>query len=179
MTKEEVARALECSPRQVEKYAHDGRLGQVEYVKGKRGRQASYKPEEVERLKSELERERAEVIGHGPAPLQLAPRTPAALATPDALRQFAEMIAASVRPADTRPLLLTREEALSMSGLPVTVFALAVKHGAVRKSFKGHATRYSRDDVLALASREDLAQMVEGWRVAGHSGTVQGKAAKG
>lgn len=76
MTKEEVAQALECSTRQVEKYAHEQRLGQVEYVKGKRGRQASYKAEEVERLKGELERERAEVIGHGPAPSALAPRPP-------------------------------------------------------------------------------------------------------
>jgi hypothetical protein len=64
MNKEDVAKALGCSTRQIEKFASEGRLGERVYVRGKRGRQADYKPEEVERLKVELERERAEVIGH-------------------------------------------------------------------------------------------------------------------
>jgi excisionase family DNA binding protein len=64
MNKEDVAKALGCSTRQIEKFASEGRLGERVYVRGKRGRQADYKPEEVERLKIELERERAEVIGH-------------------------------------------------------------------------------------------------------------------
>jgi hypothetical protein len=64
MNKEDVSKALGCSTRQIEKFASEGRLGERVYVRGKRGRQADYKPEEVERLKGELERERAEVIGH-------------------------------------------------------------------------------------------------------------------
>ncbi len=151
MNKEEVAKALECSTRQVEKYAHENRLGVVEYVKGKRGRQASYKPEEVERLKGELERERSEVIGQAPAPSALSPRPPASLAQPGALERFAEMIAASVRPADTRPVWLTKAQAVEVSGLPARWIDRAVKNERLKPIGHGHGWRVHRDDVLALA----------------------------
>lgn len=151
MTKDDVAKALECSTRQVEKYAGEGRLGQVEYVKGKRGKQASYKPEEVERLKAELERERAEVIGHGPAPSQLAPRAPSGLTQAAALERFAELVAERLRPADTRPLWLTKAQAVEVSGLPARRITEAVRSKALAHIGRGHGWRVHRDDVLSLA----------------------------
>ena len=80
MNKTGVAQALECSTRQVEKYASEGRLGEVGYVRGKRGRQADYQPQEVERLKAALEQERAEVIGHAPQTALTTPRPAQAIA---------------------------------------------------------------------------------------------------
>ncbi len=67
MNKTEVAEALNCSTRQVEKYASGGRLGEIIYVRGKRGREAQYDAAEVERLKAELVDERETVIGKPPA----------------------------------------------------------------------------------------------------------------
>ena len=67
MNKTEVAAELECSTRQVEKYAAENRLGRVEYVRGKRGREARYTEAAVASLRAELDRERQEVIGHAPA----------------------------------------------------------------------------------------------------------------
>jgi len=67
MNKTEVSESLNCSTRQVEKYASGGRLGAVEYIRGKRGREAQYDAAEVERLKAELVDERETVIGKPPA----------------------------------------------------------------------------------------------------------------
>jgi excisionase family DNA binding protein len=55
MNKKEVAELLNISTRLVERYASEGRLGEVTYVRGKTGKQAEYARAEVERLKAELE----------------------------------------------------------------------------------------------------------------------------
>nr|MBA3804114.1 GIY-YIG nuclease family protein [Acidobacteriota bacterium] len=55
LTKKEAAERLGVSTRLVEKYAGEGRLGQVTYVRGKTGKQAVYQTTSVETLKAELE----------------------------------------------------------------------------------------------------------------------------
>jgi excisionase family DNA binding protein len=55
MNKKDVAGRLGVSVRLVEKYASEGRLGEVIYVRGKTGKQADFAEDEVERLKAELE----------------------------------------------------------------------------------------------------------------------------
>lgn len=186
MDKREAAEVLGVSVRRVEELDRQRRLGWPKrYVRGKTGKQRDFEPEAVERLKVELE---AEVVALEAPNRRAGDST--GLASPNITPQdFAAMIAeamrpvmAQSRPADTRPMLMTRAEALEASGLPASVFALAVKHGAIRKSFRGHATRYSRDDALGLASREDLAHLVESWhepspeqtRNGGVRGKVQG-----
>jgi hypothetical protein len=55
MTKKETAEYLNLSTRQVEKYASDGWFGkEINYVKGKTGKQADYAREDVEKLKEYL-----------------------------------------------------------------------------------------------------------------------------
>ncbi len=66
MNKLEVASELDCSTRQVEKYAAENRFGTIEYVRGKRGREAKYDADAVARLKSELEAERQQIVGYAP-----------------------------------------------------------------------------------------------------------------
>jgi excisionase family DNA binding protein len=89
MNKKEAADRLNVSTRLVEKYAGEGRLGEVKYVRGRTGKQADYEPEAVERLKAELE---------SPA-YSLAPTAPGMNA---ALVGVLERIAASL---DSRPAL--------------------------------------------------------------------------
>ncbi len=55
MNKKEVAEYLSISTRLVEKYASEGRLGEVTYVRGKTGKQAEYDRETVQNLKTILE----------------------------------------------------------------------------------------------------------------------------
>jgi hypothetical protein len=55
MNKKEVAELLGVSTRIVEKYASEGRLGEVTYIRGKTGKQAEYNPEAVKNLKTILE----------------------------------------------------------------------------------------------------------------------------
>ncbi len=55
MNKKEVAEFLGVSTRIVEKYASQGQLGEITYVRGKTGKQAEYAREAVETLKVILE----------------------------------------------------------------------------------------------------------------------------
>jgi excisionase family DNA binding protein len=55
MNKKETSELLGVSTRLVEKYASEGRLGEVTYVRGKTGKQADYDREAVEKLKQVLE----------------------------------------------------------------------------------------------------------------------------
>jgi excisionase family DNA binding protein len=158
MNKEDTARALGVSPRQVEKYSSEGRLGERVYVRGKRGRQADYKPEEVERLKAELERERSEVIGHAPA--ALVPKTAAPLAQPEALRHFAEMIADAVRGDGRAPLsdvaaklVLKLDEAARLTGLSRHVLRDAIEGGQLKAKIVGRAWRIKRADLDSFVKR--------------------------
>jgi len=107
MTKTEVAEVLNCSTRQVEKYASEGRLTVV-YVRGKRGRQAKYDRAEVEKLQAELEAERETVIGQPPGiiPQQLATRPPVA---------FEQAMALLAQPLD---LIVARLQAMNGSSTP-------------------------------------------------------------
>ena len=55
MNKKEVAEYLGVSTRIVEKYASEGRLGDITYIRGKTGKQAKYDAGAVEGLKKILE----------------------------------------------------------------------------------------------------------------------------
>lgn len=150
---------LGVSKRRVETLAGEGRLGEVRYVRGRTGKQADFDPATVEKLKAELEAVDTQLE----APNRRAAGLVAA-SSAEGLQRFAEMIAAAVLPVDTRPPLLTREQALEVSGLPVTWLGLAIRHGAVRQVGRGRAARVDRADVLALASRRDLGELVAQWQ---------------
>jgi excisionase family DNA binding protein len=78
MNKKEVSEFLGISTRLVEKYASEGRLGEITYVRGKTGKQAEYNQEAVERLKAALE----------------SPDTSLATTTPDARLFVAQLVEA-------------------------------------------------------------------------------------
>lgn len=154
MDKKAAAEILGVSVRRVEKFDEEGRLGRKVYVRGKTGKQRDFEPEAVERLKAELE----SVDVALEAPNRRAGDS-AGLASPNVTPQdFAAMIAeamrpvmAQARPVDTRPLWLTKAEAVEVSGLPARRIAEAVKVGSVAHIGRGSGWRVHRDDVLKLA----------------------------
>jgi hypothetical protein len=153
MNKEEAAKELECSTRQVEKLAGLGRLGTVEYVRGKRGRQASYQPEEVARLKVELAREQAEVIGEAPAQAGLSTRAAAqgmASLNGTGRADFIDLLAAAIAQASARnhvapaaTVWLTIDGASLWLGLPRRAIERALH--ADRKAAEEGGTRRIRE----------------------------------
>jgi len=160
MNKKEVAEALGCSTRQVEKHVSTGRLGVKEYRRGKHGREAVYDPEQVERLRVELEAEQAQVIGTPGALEKVKP--PALSGLPGEQAGRALELLAEIRdalgarqlppaPLDTRPLWLTKAQAVEVTGLPARRIAEAVKAQRVAHIGRGSGWRCCRDDVLKLA----------------------------
>jgi hypothetical protein len=79
------------------------------------------------------------------------------------LALVASMIASRV---DSRPVLLTKAEAVAVSGLPRSWVELAVKHKRLVPLGKGRTWRLRRDEVLELASDPALGALVEEWREA-------------
>jgi hypothetical protein len=161
MNKEDVAKALGCSTRQIEKFASEGRLGERVYVRGKRGRQADYKPEEVERLKVELERERAEVIGHAApfAGVQALQR----VGGEQGMSTLASLLAGALRATqdgrhDTTPpvelkdkLMLTEREAAAYAGLSLADIERA--RASVKAIKTGAGWRVKRTALEAYVKR--------------------------
>jgi excisionase family DNA binding protein len=156
MNKEDVAKALGCSTRQIEKFASEGRLGERVYVRGKRGRQADYKPEEVERLKGELERERAEVIGHASpfAGVQALQRAGGEQGMSMLASVLADALRAAHAPADGAPpvplrdkMTLSFREAAHLSGVPESHLREGYARGILRGAKIGRGVRVTPDDV--------------------------------
>jgi excisionase family DNA binding protein len=139
MDKKETAEMLDVSTRLVEKYASQGWLGQVRYIRGKTGKRADYEPEAVERLKLELE----------------SPDTAIATRSPDARLFVASLVealasreqqhSASVRTSEK--LFLTKEEARQLSGLPMRELDEAIKAGTLRVKRVGRSDKIKRTDL--------------------------------
>jgi hypothetical protein len=140
MNKKEVAEFLSVSTRIVEKYASEGRLGEVKYVRGKTGKQAEYAREAVENLKTILE----------------SPDTAlTATKTPDARLLVAHLVEAianrkqprmeAVRVAEK--LLLTVGECKLLTGLSEQNLRLAVKSGKLKAQLIGRGWKVKRQNL--------------------------------
>lgn len=144
MNKKAASELLGVSVRLVERYAGEGRLGEVRYVRGKTGKVADYAPEAVERLKAELESVDTQLVQ---APntratgLVVASQSAALVALVEALRGS----------VDSSPVWLTREQALEASGVPVSWFDVAVRAGKLPHIGEGRGRRYHREDVRRYA----------------------------
>jgi hypothetical protein len=158
MNKREVADELECSTRQVEKYVGLGRLHVIEYVRGKTGREGVYDSAEVAHLKDELERERAEVIGHAAtfAGVQALQR----VGNEQGMSMLASVLADALRAAhapgdgkhDTLPiadlslkLMLTEREAAAYAGLSLADIERA--RASVKAIKTGAGWRVKREEL--------------------------------
>jgi hypothetical protein len=140
MNKKEVAEFLSVSTRIIEKYASEGRLGEVTYVRGKTGKQAEYDREAVETLKAILE----------------SPDTALAVAkTPDARLIVASLIEAMASREESRSvsirvsekLLLNLNDCRSLTGLSDKNLRDAVKSGGLKAKIIGRGWKVKRQDL--------------------------------
>jgi excisionase family DNA binding protein len=152
MNKKDVAGRLGVSVRLVEKYASEGRLGEVIYVRGKTGKQADFAEDEVERLKAELE--------SVDTALMVAPnRRAAGLAGPLG-QDFMQLLAAAVAQAAARnhsapvetlsvadKLTLSLIEAALVSGLSRNHLRAAIEAKKLKARIIGRGWKIKRDDL--------------------------------
>jgi excisionase family DNA binding protein len=155
MNKKEAAEFLGVSTRLVEKYASEGRLGEITYIRGKTGKQAEYNQEAVEKLKTALE----------------SPDTSLAATTPDArlfVAQLVEAIAsreqahieairgllsgsieeprsASVRVSEK--ILLNLIDCRLLTGLSQATLKNAIKSGKLKAKIIGRGWKVKRQDL--------------------------------
>lgn len=139
MNKKQVAEFLGVSTRVVEKYASEGRLGQVIYVRGKTGKQAEYNREAVENLKTVLE----------------SPDTAIATKTPDARLIVASLVEAmasreGLRSASVRvseKLLLNLNDCKLLTGLSERSLRDAIKSGRLKAKIIGRGWKVKKQEL--------------------------------
>jgi excisionase family DNA binding protein len=154
MDKKTVAAQLSITTRQVETYASQGRLGQVNYVRGRTGRQADYDEAEVERLKGELE-----------APDQsLMPRSDArgasGLIAPADRERFIAALESLAEAPNRRggasvgeKIILTLDDAASLTSLSKRTLREAIKAGDLKAKIIGRGWKIKRSDLDAYAAK--------------------------
>jgi hypothetical protein len=139
MNKKETSEFLSVSTRLVEKYASEGRLGEVTYVRGKTGKQADYNRDDVEKLKQTLE----------------SPDTAIATKTPDARLFVASLIEAitnreEVRSASVRvseKLLLSVKDCRFLTGLSEQAIRDAIRDERLKSRVIGRGLKVKRSDL--------------------------------
>jgi hypothetical protein len=139
MNKKEVSEFLGVSTRLVEKYASEGRLGEITYVRGKTGKQADYNRDAVEKLKQTLE----------------SPDTAIATKTPDARLFAASLIEAmtnreEVRSASVRvseKLLLSVKDCRFLTGLSEQAIRDAIRDETLKARVIGRGFKVKRTDL--------------------------------
>lgn len=164
VTKQEAAALLGVtSTRSVERYVSEGKLHPVEQTAGGRGKTVSFKTADVLALKTEMER-RAETNalqrqeGREALTTTKGDRGSAVAVVASLLEQhmaMTERLGAKLDEAlsrhDPRPLWLTREQALEISGLPASVLQQGIRDGRLSPLGRGRAWRLSRDELLLFS----------------------------
>lgn len=140
MNKKEVAEFLGVSTRIVEKYASDGRLGEVTYIRGKTGKQAEYNKEAVENLKAALE---------SPDTSLIASRTPDARLF---VAQLVEAIANREQPRHepirvSEKILLSVNDCRVLTGLSDATLRNAIRAGELKAKLIGRGYKVKRSDL--------------------------------
>ncbi len=159
MNKQDVATELNCSTRQVEKYSSEDRLGTIEYVRGKRGREAKYDGEAVARLKAELTVKSQEIIGNAPQShaLQRAPSeqgmTMFVAALSDALREAQTHANGTSTVPLADKLMLSIDEAAALAGLSANHIYVAIRAGNLKAKIVGRGWRVKRPDLDAYVKK--------------------------
>jgi excisionase family DNA binding protein len=139
MNKKETSELLGVSTRLVEKYASEGRLGEVTYVRGKTGKQADYNREAVEKLKQVLD----------------SPDTAIATKTPDARFIVASLVEAMTSREESRSasvrvsekLLLAVNDCRLLTGLSEQSLREAIHAGKLKAKIIGRGYKIKRQDL--------------------------------
>jgi predicted transcriptional regulator len=140
MNKKQVAEFLGVSTRIVEKYASQGRLGEINYVRGKTGKQAEYDREAVESLKTILE---------SPDTALTVAKTPDArlivASLIEAMTSREELRSASVRVSEK--LLLNLNDCKLLTGLSEQNLRDAIKSKKLKAKIIGRGWKIKKQDI--------------------------------
>jgi excisionase family DNA binding protein len=158
MNKREVAERLGISTRQVENYASQGRLGEIKYVRGRTGKEASFDESEVERLKRELDTPDLPLTAlqatnsHDSGHSGLVRRTDAAA--------FFDQLTAIIEHRSTQPqinvgekIMLTLTDAASLTSLSTNHLREAIKGGKLKARIIGRGWKVKRADLDAYVRK--------------------------
>ena len=139
MNKKEAAEFLGRSTRLVEKYASEGQLGEVVYIRGKTGQQAEYNRDAVEKLKTKLQ-------SPDPSPAATSPEQLYIQSLRGLLsRMNEEPRSASVRVSEK--LLLNLFDCRLLTGLSDSLLRRAVKAGTLKAKIIGRGYKVKRQDL--------------------------------
>jgi hypothetical protein len=139
MNKKEAAEFLSVSTRIIEKYASEGKLGTITYIRGKTGKQAEYDREAVENLKRILE----------------SPDTSLATKSPDARLFAAQLVEALTNREQPRSepirtsekILLNLNDCRLLTGLSDANLRNAIKSDKLKAKIIGRGWKVKRQDL--------------------------------
>jgi hypothetical protein len=155
MNKKEAAEYLGVSTRLVEKYASEGRLGEVTYVRGRTGKQAEYDRQAVEKLKAALDTPDTALTARMPEARLFAALLAEILerreqANIEAIRGLLKGGSDKPRSASVRlseKLLLTINDCRMLTGLSWGILRLAIEDGELKGRIIGRGFRIKRSDL--------------------------------
>jgi excisionase family DNA binding protein len=148
MNKKEVAAELNISTRLVERYAGEGRLGVVSYVKGRTGRVADFDADAVQSLKATLREPTTKIATNERHTGLVAPQDRERfLALVEALTSAGK---AQTLTLETR-LFLTLKEAAQVAGLPRAMIKRAIDAGKLKAVKTGSGWRVKSEDLSEYA----------------------------
>jgi excisionase family DNA binding protein len=155
MNKKEAAELLGVSTRLVEKYASEGRLGEVTYIRGRTGKQAEYDRQAVEKLKAVLDTPDTAIATRTPDARLFAAHLVEILerreqANIEALRGLLTDGSDKPRSASIRvseKILLTINDCRLLTGLSDASMRDAIRSGKLKAQILGRGYKIKRGDL--------------------------------
>jgi hypothetical protein len=156
MNKKETSEILGVSIRLVEKYAAEGRLGEITYIRGKTGKQAEYNQDSVEKLKAVLESPDTALATNSPDARLFVAQLVEALASREqahveAIRGLLSGSSEETRSASVRvseKILLTIADCRALTGLSQANLRDAIHSGKLAGRKIGRGYKVKRVDLL-------------------------------
>jgi excisionase family DNA binding protein len=158
MNKKDASEILGISIRLVEKYAAEGRLGNITYVRGKTGRQAAYNQDDVEKLKAALESPDTALATNSPDARLFVAQLVEAMASREqahveAIRGLLSGISEEPRSASVRvseKILLKLTDCRLLTGLSYATLKEAIKSEKLKAKIVGRGWKVKRQDLDAF-----------------------------
>jgi excisionase family DNA binding protein len=155
MNKKEAAVFLGVSIRLVEKYAAEGRLGKIIYVRGKTGKQAEYNQDAVEKLKAALESPDTALTTNSPDARLFVAQLVEAMASREqahveAIRGLLSGSSEELRSASVRvseKILLNLTDCRALTGLSQATLKEAIKSKKLKAKIVGRGWKVKRQDL--------------------------------
>jgi excisionase family DNA binding protein len=155
MNKKEVAAFLGVSIRLVEKYAAEGRLGKITYIRGKTGKQAEYNQDAVEKLKAVLESPDTALTTNSPDARLFVAQLVEAMASREqahveAIRGLLSGSSEEPRSTSVRvseKILINLSDCRSLTGLSEATLRDAIKSKKLKAKIIGRGWKVKRQDL--------------------------------